>query len=80
MAPDVAFICINGKLGNMNYSEAALYADILRAKTAVPTHYDTIENNTENPENFINALSRLAPDTKGVILTRGVEVDAAMLY
>ena len=79
MAPDIAFICINGKLGNMNYMEASLYSDVLRAKVAVPTHYDTIENNTENPENFISGLSRLAPDTKGLILQRGVEYDAAEL-
>ena len=32
----VAFICINGKLGNMNYMEAASYCRILGAKVGVP--------------------------------------------
>ena len=49
---DIMFICINGKLGNMNVEEAARLADIISPKTAVPNHYGMFESNTENPEKF----------------------------
>ena len=49
---DIMFICINGKLGNMNVEEAVRLADIISPKTAVPNHYGMFESNTENPEKF----------------------------
>ncbi len=73
MAPDVAFICINGKLGNMNYMEAASYCRILGAKVGVPTHYDLIRHNTENPKEFTDALARVAPEVRGFVMERGRE-------
>ena len=47
--PDVTFICINGKLGNMNVNEALITAKKIGAKINVPTHYDMFASNTENP-------------------------------
>jgi len=73
MTPDIAFVCINGKLGNMNYFEAASFCRVIGAKYAVPTHYDTIEHNTENPKEFTDALARTAPDIHAVVLERGRE-------
>lgn len=49
---DYMFVCINGKLGNMNVCEATKLADIINPKVAVPNHYDMFESNSENPENF----------------------------
>ena len=51
-SPDITFICINGKLGNMNYEEAAVTARIIGAKINIPTHYGMFASNTEDPENF----------------------------
>lgn len=49
---DILFICINGKLGNMNVEEAIEITNMISPKTAVPNHYDMFESNSENPENF----------------------------
>lgn len=49
---DVMFICINGKLGNMNVEEAVKLTKIINPKVGVPTHYGMFESNTENPENY----------------------------
>ena len=50
--PDIAFICINGKLGNMNVDEAVITAKNIGAKVNVPNHYGMFASNTENPELF----------------------------
>ncbi|MBO5060619.1 MAG: MBL fold metallo-hydrolase [Clostridia bacterium] len=49
---DIMFICINGKLGNMNVYEAARLTEIINPRVAVPNHYGMFESNTENPQNF----------------------------
>ena len=54
---DFMFICINGKLGNMNVEEAIKLTNIINPVVAVPNHYDMFESNSENPENF-NVKSR----------------------
>lgn len=50
--PDFTFICINGKLGNMNVVEAALTANRIGAKVSIPTHYGMFASNTEDPTRF----------------------------
>ena len=37
--PDITFICINGKLGNMNVNEAVITAGKIGAKVNIPNHY-----------------------------------------
>lgn len=49
---DILFVCINGKLGNMNVSEAVGLTKELNPETAVPNHYGMFESNTEDPEKF----------------------------
>ena len=73
LRPDVIFTCINGKLGNMGYHEAARYARFLGVKVAVPNHYDMIRHNTENPQEFVNALAQVAPEIPSVVLESKVE-------
>ena len=53
---DVMFICINGKLGNMNVEQAIKLTEIINPKVGVPTHYGMFESNTENPENYTSRL------------------------
>lgn len=67
--PDVTFICINGKLGNMNVREAAVTAKKIGAKVNVPNHYGMFESNTENPELFTEKI------TNGFIMEFGREYD-----
>lgn len=49
---DVLFVCINGKLGNMNVEEAVKLAEKINPETAVPNHYGMFESNTEDPGKF----------------------------
>jgi L-ascorbate 6-phosphate lactonase len=54
--PDILLCCINGKLGNMNYLEAAKLAGELDVKVAVPCHYGMFKENTEDPAKFLREL------------------------
>lgn len=50
--PDITFICINGRLGNMNVDEALITAKRIAAKINIPNHYDMFASNSENPYLF----------------------------
>lgn len=54
--PDLAFICINGKLGNMNVQEAAIVAKKIGAKVNIPNHYGMFASNTEDPTLFTDQV------------------------
>ena len=53
---DVMFICINGKLGNMNVQDAVKLTQILAPRLGVPTHYGMFESNTEDPAKYTSCL------------------------
>ena len=53
---DIMFICINGKLGNMNVDEAVKFTKIINPKVGIPTHYGMFESNTENPKNYTSNI------------------------
>lgn len=53
---DVMFICINGKLGNMNADEAVKLTQIINPRVSVPSHYGMFESNTENPKKYTSRL------------------------
>lgn len=55
-AIDIMFICINGKLGNMNVEDAIKLTKIIDPKVAVPTHYGMFESNTEDPQKYISRV------------------------
>lgn len=54
--PDILLCCINGKLGNMSYIDAARLAKGLNVKVAVPCHYGMFKENTEDPDKFLKEL------------------------
>lgn len=54
-APDALLICINGRLGNMNWQEAVQTARRLETPLALPMHYGLFAENTEDPAPFIAA-------------------------
>ncbi len=55
--PDFTFICINGKLGNMNVDEALTVANKIGAKVNIPNHYDMFASNSENPHLFTDNIN-----------------------
>ncbi len=54
--PDVTFICINGRLGNMNVTEALTVAKEIGAPINVPNHYDMFASNSEDPHLFADHI------------------------
>ena len=54
--PDLAFICINGRLGNMNVEEALVVAKKIGAKVNIPNHYDMFASNSEDPHLFADHI------------------------
>ena len=66
---DVAFLPINGKLGNLDGPEAARLAHVIDAALAVPCHYDMFEFNTASPEPFAAECERLGQAYR--VLPRG---------
>jgi L-ascorbate metabolism protein UlaG (beta-lactamase superfamily) len=56
---DIAFLPINGKLGNLDGPEAARLARTVEAALAVPCHYDMFEFNTATPDAFVAECRRL---------------------
>ena len=55
--PDVTFICINGRLGNMNVEEALVVAKEIGAPVNVPNHYDMFASNAEDPHLFADHIA-----------------------
>ena len=55
--PDVLFICINGKLGNMNVDEAVKLTGEIAPRVGVPTHYGLFAENTEDPEKYTSRVA-----------------------
>ncbi len=54
--PDVTFVCINGRLGNMNTEEALKVARRIGAKVNIPTHYDMFASNSADPALFADNI------------------------
>lgn len=52
---DYVFIVINGKLGNMNLTEAVQVVNELQPLVAIPMHYGMFTENTADPHEFASA-------------------------
>ena len=55
--PDITFICINGRLGNMNAEEALVVAEKIGAPVNIPNHYDMFASNSEDPHLFADHIA-----------------------
>lgn len=53
---DIAFICINGRLGNMSCDEAVKLTRAIGCRAAVPEHYGMFAENTADPQEFAEGL------------------------
>ena len=54
---DLMFICINGRLGNMNVDEAVRLTECIAPRVGIPTHYGMFESNTEDPQKYVSRLT-----------------------
>jgi len=71
--PDIALLCINGRLGNMNVEEAVRIAKGIGARVNVPNHYGMFASNTEDPELFTAKLDH------GLIMEFNKEYDISQI-
>jgi L-ascorbate metabolism protein UlaG (beta-lactamase superfamily) len=58
-AVDVAFLPVNGRLGNMDGADAARLAYEAGASIAIPCHYEMFRYNTASPARFVAECVRL---------------------
>ncbi|MCQ2582801.1 MAG: MBL fold metallo-hydrolase [Treponema sp.] len=81
--PDLLLPPINGDdlfrkminfIGNMEAEEAAKLAVRIKAKLAIPTHYDMVLNNTADPNRFLNEMKRLESADKCMLLELGQQL------
>ncbi len=53
---DICAICINGGFYNLHASDAARLIKVIQPSVVIPTHYDLMQCNRSDPENFRIAL------------------------
>lgn len=54
---DILFVCINGKLGNMDVYDAIRLTKAIQPKLGIPNHYGMFESNNEDPRKYTDKLS-----------------------
>ena len=60
---DAAFVCMNGRLNNMNSKEAAKFIARLKPVKAIPMHYGMFAENTADPNEFVDDCHALGMST-----------------
>lgn len=76
--PDIALVCINGRLNNMCAVDAVRLMAELQPRLAVPTHYGMFAENTVDPSGFLTACAHL--NQPASVLGHGCAVDTAALF
>lgn len=71
---NMALVCINGKLGNLNYQEAYSLCKVFKPQIAVPCHFDMFAGNQENPEYFSQLFDNEKAGMKAVVPEMGVPI------
>jgi L-ascorbate metabolism protein UlaG (beta-lactamase superfamily) len=63
----VTLLCINGRLGNQTWQEAALMAELLNPSLVIPHHHDLILENQQDPAPFLERCVRLGFSARTLI-------------
>jgi len=72
--PALMISCINGGFGNLSHDQAAMLAARVKARVAVPCHYDMFPDNSSDPRQFRAALKLRAPDVRYLAPNHGERV------
>lgn len=72
---DVAIVPVNGKLGNMNGTDAARLAHEAGARLAVPCHYEMFRLDTDSPARFVAECVRLRQEYRLLAAGEALIVD-----
>ena len=76
-SPDIALVCINGRLNNMCAVDAVRLMAELQPRLAVPTHYGMFAENTADPSGFLTACALL--NQPAAVLCHGRAEESASL-
>lgn len=68
---DVLIMPINGAFGNLNEKEAAIAADILKPKLAIPSHYWNFAEHHGDPGKFKDMMAQICPEQKYLLMRQG---------
>jgi L-ascorbate metabolism protein UlaG (beta-lactamase superfamily) len=71
---DIAFICINGKMGNMNIDNAVKVMAEVRPAVAIPMHYGLFAGNTVDPAPFIRKCDAVGVKAALLEIGRGTDM------
>jgi L-ascorbate 6-phosphate lactonase len=71
---DLFFVCINGKLGNMNAEDAARFSIDLNPEVVVPNHYGMFAENTADPSYFATLCAAVGLNTKIMRIDTSLEL------
>lgn len=69
--PRVLLVCTNGGYGNMDAAEAAQLTADLQPAIAIPMHWGLVAENTADPLDFVEALTRSGSRARPVVLAPG---------
>ncbi|MFQ6094094.1 MAG: MBL fold metallo-hydrolase, partial [bacterium] len=71
LRPDILLICINPGFGNFGPWEAARFTKFVEPRMVIPMHYNLIEENTVDPQLFLNALVQQQVEAIPVVMGYG---------
>ena len=71
LRPDVLIICINPGYNNLGPTEAAELTEWVDPKVVIPMYYDLIEENTVDPQEFLDALTATGVKAAPVLMEYG---------
>jgi L-ascorbate metabolism protein UlaG (beta-lactamase superfamily) len=63
----VALLCINGRLGNQTWREAALMAELLNPSLVIPHHHDLFLENQQDPAPFLERCRQLGLSARTLV-------------
>ena len=72
---DVFIMPINGAFGNMNESEGAKAASVVKAKLNIPCHYWNFAEHGGNPALFVKEIQEKYPEVKYLVMRPGEEIE-----
>ena len=63
----LALLCINGRLGNQTWQEAALIAELLNPSLVIPHHYDLFLENQQDPAPFLERCGQFGISARTMV-------------
>jgi L-ascorbate 6-phosphate lactonase len=79
LRPDLLAVPINGRKGNMDHRQAALFTHLIEPRVVIPMHYAMFRNNNADPQDFVDACGTVGVRARIVVMKPGqsLELDHA---